>query len=204
MSDFEPQFPPAPPQPAGFGAPPPPAPFAAPGLPVPPPAPGWSGPPMAGGYPLPPAQTKGPRPKVTAGSIALIAGAVLLVVGSFLNWAEVDLGDFGSTSFNGFASDGGTKDGPVFVFFALVLGGFGIAMLAARKVLAVSILSVVFAVLAVLAAVADLKDVSDLESDLGGFGGFEVQVGPGLWVVLLGALVALGGGIATLAFRRKP
>lgn len=208
MSDFDQPLPPSPtpppPPPGGFGAPP--APFGAPGAPTPPPAAGWYGPPGAAGYPLPAAPTAGQRPKVVVGSVLLIAGGVLLIVGSFLNWAKVSLGGIGfDMSFNGFGSGDETKDGPVFVFFALVLAGFGITMLAARKVLAVSILAVVFASLAVLVAIADLKDVSDLAAELGVFGStVDVQIGPGLWVVLIGAVMSLAGGIATLAVRRKP
>lgn len=210
MSDFEQQLPPVPPAPsappAGFGAPQPAAPFGVPGAPTPPPAAGWYGPPGVAGYPLPAAPTAGQRPKVVVGSVLLIVGGVLLVVGSFLNWAKVSLGGIGfDTSFNGFGSGDETKDGPVFVFFALVLAGFGLTMLLARKVLAVSILAVIFAALAVLVAVADLKDVSDLADELNVFGStVDVQVGPGLWVVLLGAVISLAGGIATLVVRRKP
>ncbi len=79
--------------------------------------------------------------------------------------------------------------------------GFGIAQLAARKVLAVAILAVVFTSFAVLAALADLADVSDAK-DLASAFGLEFNTGPGLYVILVGSLVALGGAIATLAKRR--
>jgi hypothetical protein len=87
----------------------------------------------------------------------------------------------------------------VFVFLGVVLGGLGIAMLAARRVLAVAIIAVVVAVFAVLAAIVDLNDVNDLHGLLDE----NFTVGPGLWVVLLGSLVALGGSIAALAKRRR-
>jgi hypothetical protein len=202
MSDFDQQLPqaPPPPPPPTFGAPPAAAPFGAPtGAP---PAPGWYGPPGAvPGYPLA-AAAKPPRPPVVVGSVMLLAGAAMLVVGSVLNWFS--LSGFGlDSSYNGFAGDGSdTKDGPVFVFLALVLGGFGLTMLIARKVLAVAILSVVFALLAVAAAVADVMDVRDFKEEMGGFD-VSVTIGPGLWVVLAGAVVALIGGIATVAARRR-
>lgn len=207
MSDFEQQLPPAPPAPPAFGAPQPSAPFGAPGAPVPPPAPGWYVPPGVGGYPLPAVAVKPPRPRVLTGSVLLLVGSVLLVAGSFMNWVKVDgstLSGFGlELSFNGFGTDGDTKDGPVFVFFAVVLAAFGLTMLIARKVLAVAILSVVFGLLAVAAAAADLADVSDYIDTLKGLG-ITGKVGPGLPVVLVGALVATAGGIATVAARRKP
>lgn len=125
----------------------------------------------------------------------MIAGAVLLVVGSVLTWFT-----FGDLDVNGFttlpnASDEEqVRDGPVFVFFAVVLAGFGIATLAARRNLAVAILAVIAGALATLAALIDLIDVLDL--------GDAVDVGPGLPIVMIGALVGLVGSIVVLAKRR--
>lgn len=216
MSDFDQPLPPAPSQPAGFGAPPPP--FGAPGAPtapmmpsapMAPPAGGWAGPPVVGGYPLPGFAVKPQRPPVVVGSVLLILGGALMVVGSFLNWLSVDaptLTSFGvDLSFNGFGGEGETKDGPVFVFLAVVLVAFGVTMLAAKKVLAVAILSVVVASLALLAAYVDVKDVRDSIDELKTLdNAITATMGPGLWVVLAGAVVGLVGGIATLAVRRKP
>ena len=182
--------------------PPPQAPFGAPAAPPPssayPPAynPGGQAPP---GYaPFAGAPVKPPRPAVTVGSLFLVVGGVLLIVGSVLNWFTIE-----GTKYNGFAGDGGdTKDGPVFVFFAVLLIGFGIAQLAAKRVLAVAILAVVFASFSILAALADVGNVGDAIDLANGFG-ISASRGPGLWVVLLGSLVALGGGIATLSKRRR-
>ena len=152
---------------------------------------------MVGGYPLPGFAVKPERPPVVVGALLLLIGSALLIVGSFLNWMKVDapsLSGLGvDLSFNGFGGgEGETKDGPVFV-------------LAARKVLAVAILSVVVAVLALLAAVIDVADVRDAIDDLKAFDStVTATMGPGLWVVLVGAIVALIGGIATLSVRRKP
>jgi len=129
-----------------------------------------------------------------------------MILGSFLTWFSLDA--FGtSQSFNGFTS-GGTgdvRDGPVFVFLAVVVGGLGVALLAARRVLAVAIVAVVFSVFSLLAARADLSDVSNAKKLFAalspGEGG--VSWGPGLWVILLGSLLALGGSIAALAKRRR-
>jgi len=127
----------------------------------------------------------------------LVVGGVLLIAGSFLTWFTV-LGE----SYTGF-SDGesGTKDGPVFVFFGVVVLAFGIVQLVARKVLAVGILAIVISAFALLAALADISDVSDVV-DLGDSIGIDASSGPGLWIILVGALIALAGAIATVAKRR--
>jgi hypothetical protein len=144
-----------------------------------------------------------PRPKVTTGAGIAVAGAVLMIVGAFLPWFKFDVG-FGTQSFNGFSRGSGdtVRDGPVFVFLAVVVGGLAIALLAARRVLPVAIVAVVFAAFSVLAAIADISDVSDLKklSDLfdGGF-----KWGAGLWVILVGGMMGLGGSIAALAKRRR-
>ena len=191
MSDFNPN--PSVPQ-----APPPPvpqAPFGPPGAPPPP-----------MGY-VPPGYTpsansawqKPPRPAVPVGSALLILGGAMLIAGSFLNWFTVD-----GENFTGFSSAGSddTKDGPVFVFLGVLAMGFGLAQLVARRVLAVAILAIVFAAFALLAALADIGDVGNL-LDFFDATGIDASRGPGLWVILVGSLVAVAGGIATVAKRRK-
>jgi hypothetical protein len=181
MSDFssDPSQPPAPPAPAGFSPAPPP-------MGAYPPAPGMM------------TMEKPPRPVVTVGAALMVAGGALLILGSFLNWFTIE-----GEAFTGFSGeDGDTKDGPVFVFFGVVAAGLGVAMLAAKRMLAVAIIGVVFSVLAMLAAFVDLGDVSDAK-DLAGAFGIEFSQGPGLWIILLGSLLALAGSIAALAKRRR-
>lgn len=217
MSDFNQQpgvpTPPPPAAPAPFAAPgapgAPQAPFAAPGAPQPPagypphgaPQPGYApqqGYPVPGYAAYPGVAVKPPRPAVQVGSLLLIVGGVLMIAGSFLEWFSIQ-----GESYTGFSGEGSdTKDGPVFVFFGVLALGFGIAQLMARKVLAVAILSIVFGALALFAALADIGDVSDA-MDLAKLIGIEASQGPGLWVILVGSLVALAGGIATTAKRRK-
>lgn len=154
--------------------------------------------PVPGYAPVPGALVKPPRPAVQAGSLVLIVGGVLMIAGSFLEWFSVQ-----GTKYTGFSGSGDDmKDGPVFVFFGVLAIGFGLAQLLARKVLAVAILSIVFAALALFAALADLGDVSDA-MDLAKLVGVDASQGPGLWVILVGSVVALAGGIATTAKRRK-
>lgn len=171
----------APPPPASYGAPAYGAPaYGAPGFPV-------------GGVPA----QKLPRPAVTVGAGMLVLGGVLLIVGSFITWFSI-LGE----SYTGFSSgDSGSKDGPVFLFFGVVVLAFGIVQLMARKVLAIGILAIVMSALALLAALADIGDVRDAV-DLADSIGIDASSGPGLWVILIGALIALAGSIATVAKRR--
>ncbi len=123
----------------------------------------------------------------------MISGAVVIVIGSFLTWFTI-----GDADITGFSELGGDdRDGPAFVGFAVILAAFGITTLVARRLLPIAILAVVFAGFALIFALADYGDVSDLE-DLG-----LAEAGPGLPVVVVGALIALAGGIVALARRRR-
>ena len=188
MSDFN-ENPGVPAPPMGAA----PSPFAAP---APPPPPMYSTPgyPVVGGVPA----AKPPRPAVTVGAGMLVLGAVMIIAGSFLTWFSI-LGE-SSTGFSD--GEGGTKDGPVFVFLAVVLLAFGLVQLVARKVLAVGILAIIFAAFALLAALADIGDVSDA-MDLAESLEVDASTGPGLWVILIGSLIAMAGAIATVAKRRR-
>lgn len=134
------------------------------------------------------------------GAWLMVAGGVLAIIGSFLEWFSIEGESY--TGFGGEGVDDEVRDGPVFVFLGIVVGGLGVAMLAAKRMLAVAILGVVFAAFLVLAALADLGDVSDVQ-DLANAFGVEFSTGPGLYVVLVGGLAGLGGSIAALAKRRR-
>ena len=197
MSDSDqPSFaPPLPPAPAG-----PPAaaggPFATPGT-----AP-YAGYPPAGyppGFGVVP--VKPPRPEVKVGAILLIVGGVGLVLGSLLGWVTIEGQSFNGFSRESISIDGGENGGPALSFLAVVIAGFGIAQLAARRVLAVAILAVVFASFALLGVLAEMGNVSDA-IELTELFGAEASWGPGMPVLGLSALVGLGGAVATLAKRR--
>ncbi len=182
MSDFgtDPQLP-QPPQ-AGAAPPPPPA----------------YGAPPAGYAPYPQVAQKPPRPAVPMAGYLCIAGGVLLILGSALNWFS-----FFGEDYNGFSEvSGDTKDGPMFVFFALLAIGAGITFLAAKRVLAVAITILVFEVFAVFGALADLGDVSDAK-DIADSAEIDFTTGPGLYIVLLGAVLAVAGNIVAIAKRRR-
>lgn len=128
----------------------------------------------------------------------LLGGAAVAVLGTLLNWYSLE-----GVDVNGFTdADDGGRDGPAFVVLAVILAGFGVTLLAAKRVLAVAILAVVFASFVVLAGFADFSDLNDRAELVEAFGG-EVDIGPGIPVVIVGGLVALAGGIVALATRRR-
>jgi hypothetical protein len=123
----------------------------------------------------------------------LLAGAAVITLGALLPWFEL-----AGESFNGFSDLGGeVKDGPAFVLFAIILAGFGVATLAAGRLLPIAILAVVIASFSALAAIVDLADVMDAVDFVG------ASTGPGLPVALVGSLLALAGSIVALATRRR-
>lgn len=159
---------------------------------------------MTPGYPLIHATqpSKPPRPPVKVGSLLLIGGGAGLILGSLLPWVTVSGESLNGFSDDSISLDGGSNGGPAFVFFAVLLIGFGIAQLAARRVLAVAILAVVFASFALIGTLAEMGDVSDV-IDFTDLFGLESSWGPGVPALGVASLVGLGGGIATLAKRRR-
>ena len=125
----------------------------------------------------------------------MMAGAVVMVAGTFLTWASDSSGSYNGWDPEFTDTESSTAGGLVFI--AVVLAGFGITTLAAKRLLPIAILAVIFAALGFFAALGELIDLFEL-SDF-----FGVEVGAGLWVVLLGAAAALGGAIWTLSVRRK-
>ena len=158
--------------------------------PLPPPPP----PPSALAPPVPAWEIRRPaRPRCPIGAILLIAGAAVITLGALLPWFEL-----AGESFNGFSDIGGeVKDGPAFVLFAIILAGFGVTTLVARRLLPIAILAVVIASFSTLAAIVDWSDVRDAVDFVG------ASTGPGLPVALVGSLIALAGGIVALATRRR-
>lgn len=143
------------------------------------------------------------RPAVTTGAALMILGGALMIVGSLLNWFEIE-----GESFSGFSSvDGETKDGPVFSVLGGIAIAFGFIQLLSKKVLALGIIGVVISAFGLLAAVADVGDVNDAVDQLkrineaNGFS-FTASTGPGLYVVIGGAALAIAGSIASIAKRR--
>lgn len=125
----------------------------------------------------------------------MIAGPALMVLGTLLPWLSGNGESFNGWDLRDFEND--TNYGAGFTVIAVIVAAFGITTLAAKRVLPIAILAVIFAAFGVFAAVARLSDASDV-ADI-----FDVDVGAGLWVLLLGSLVGLGGAIWCLSVRRR-
>ncbi|RKN41708.1 hypothetical protein D7294_14630 [Streptomyces hoynatensis] len=151
-----------------------------------------------------PAQGGLPQGPVIAG----VVGAVIALIGSFLAWSTIDGGELGSESSSGMKGDG------LWTLIAAIVaaGLFGAAYLTRKHlyVLVSLVPSAVLLIVAVLnfaspdrAARADLEDQgADSASIDELLDAFDVSAGVGVYVTLLGALVALGAG-AFLAVRAR-
>ena len=77
----------------------------------------------------------------------------------------------------------------------MILSGLGVALAVIGRQLALAIIAVVVAALATLAAFVDVTDDDGLDL-------FGLEIGAGLWVILVASLVALAGAIWALAVKR--
>ncbi|MDX1691345.1 MAG: hypothetical protein R3290_10015 [Acidimicrobiia bacterium] len=119
-------------------------------------------------------------------TIVVLVGALITVLGSFLTWASVSAAGV-SVSVSG-TGEGG--DGLLTLILALATGAVAI-FLSGRPGRARMISIVIGAALIVLIAVINIADVNSVAGDLGG--GVDVSIGIGLWLVLLGGIVAAVG-----------
>ena len=145
---------------------------------------------------------KPPRPRTTAAALLMLIGGLAMIVGAALPWISDSGTDYNafeewtiSSVNNVFIED--TPPGGMFVLLGVVLIGFGIATLAAGRMLPIMIIGIVFAAFAVLGTIthlADYVDVTDTTS---------ASLGPGIIVTMIGSAAALAGAIAGCATRRK-
>jgi hypothetical protein len=124
----------------------------------------------------------------------MIGGGVAGAIGCFLPWLT-----FRGLSVNGFDDLTGPLDdepatGGLFIVLAVVMFGFGITTLAARRLLPIMIIGIVVAAFGTLGAIAEYSDYDD---------SFIGDMGPGLPVVVLGSAVALAGAIVGCAKRKR-
>lgn len=137
-----------------------------------------------------------PRPKVAIAAVVVLGGGALMTLGSFLTWL-----DFDQLSFNGFTTglDSFTNvNGVFFLVSGLIVVGCGGGQLAANKILALGIVGIATSAIGLLIGLKVLGDVTDLV-DLFTALGADAATGVGLYVVIAGAIAALGGSIATVA-----
>jgi len=114
----------------------------------------------------------------------LLIGAALLVIGSVLPWATV-------TSFLGKVDVTATdKDGAITLVIGVLIG-LGAFLSKAKPGKRASWGSAIFGAIAGIVALADMSDIDGLAA--GPF--VDVQIGTGLYLVAIGALICLIGGL---------
>jgi hypothetical protein len=111
-------------------------------------------------------------------TMVALAGSVIALLGSFMAWISID----------GLGSIGGMEDGNdgVITFIVAIGTGAGAVFLKdkARKI-SIIVGGVIIAVIGVI----DMLDINDASSQLGG----GISIGIGLWMVLVGGIIATAG-----------
>jgi hypothetical protein len=159
--------------------------------------------PQQGYPPAPPGYGYPQLPKPVRVSVvwtgALLAlGGLAATVGSLLTWVHAVVAGGGPTKdFSGISGD---RDGKITVVFGALLLIGGILIVLKQGRIWVAITGTVLAAILVLIALADIGDVSDKSKQLSGFG--HLDVGVGLVIVLVGAIVALAFSIVGICVRR--
>lgn len=125
----------------------------------------------------------------------MLAGAVVIGIGCFIPWMSA--GDFTVNGFDDVSAsldDDAVATGPVFIFFALVLVGFGIATLAAKRILPIMIIGIVIGAFSALGALGVHSDYDDK---------YALDMEAGLPVIAIGSAIGLVGAIVGCAKRRR-
>lgn len=191
------------------------SPLPPPGAPPPPWPPSGSGAPGPQGLPFPPPQgyppqqgwgatapprgwTRAESRRATGPLVIPLVAAALTILGALLPWATIQT-VFGSVSVSG-VDDG--RDGTLTVFLGLILGVVALVALVRRsRGVAVGVTAIVIGVLVGLIGVIDVVDVSRVADDVNAEGFARASVGVGLWLTCLSGVLAVVGGIVSLATR---
>jgi hypothetical protein len=139
------------------------------------------------------------RPRVSllwTGWVLILTG-LLVAIGSFMTWATVyeDGVEIGS-----FAGTDGNRDGKITAVLGALILALGVVIVAKQGRLWVGIVGIVLAAFGAITALADIGDISNTSRAFGGLA--RLDVGPGLIVVLVASLAALGVAITALCIRR--
>ncbi len=160
-----------------------------------------------GGYPAAPGGYGYPVPGSGASRVSVVwTGFVLAVaglaaaIGSFMTWAKA-VADFDGSSAS-IAGTDGQRDGKITVVLGAMLLIIGILIAVKQGRLWAGIVGIVLSVICAFVALADIGDISDKSKKLKGLG--HIDVGAGLVIVLIAALVALGISIVAVCVRRVP
>jgi hypothetical protein len=122
----------------------------------------------------------------------VIAGASLSFLGSLLPWASIDF--LGAT----ISKNGTDGDGVLTLIGALLIAGLAIPPLWGRARKGLFIGALVAAVLVTIIAIVDIADVASRLADVNSSGMASASIGYGLWITLVGGLVAVAGTAASL------
>jgi hypothetical protein len=171
-------------------------------LPPPPPVGGEVPPPPPADAPV--AAAPAARAKVawpTRTKAVVLGGAALVLIGSFLPWAKAEATILGQTLSN--TANGMDGDGKITLVLALVAAG---VFFFVPKAKAVGGLVLAAGLLAGMVAIIDIVDVSNKADDInqqiariGAKGAHaDATVSFGLWIVAIGAIVLIVGGILCL------
>ncbi len=125
--------------------------------------------------------------------IGMLVAVLLIIIGSVLPWATINLGIV-SQSIGGLDGDGG-----ITIVLSLVAGL--LVFLSKGRKIGFAIGAVVAVVLCALIAVIDISDVSSTFDGSGLDAG--VSVGIGLWLVLVASLCAIAAGIKLIIDCRR-
>jgi hypothetical protein len=160
-------------------------------------APGYA--PQGYGAPVPTEPTKRADAKIAGGLVIL--GAVISIIGIYLPWISGRGESINGTGYY-LTSDGIIESPGTLVWFpAVPLIGFGIALIAAGRVLAVAILAVIAAVIAEFIGLGMVGIANDMV-DISSFGGGGASLGVGVILQPIAPLIGLAGGIVALVKRR--
>lgn len=144
------------------------------------------------------------RPAIRFQAALMLVGAAVVVLGCLLTWLTLPkiFADSGvPRRWNGFTEVAGdVNDGYLFTVLAVIVAAFGIASLAAKRLLPVLIIGILLAGFGLAAAMYDVADITGIE---GLPPELEPSLGPGLWVVNAGFALSIGGFVAGLAKRKQ-
>jgi hypothetical protein len=145
--------------------------------------------------------------RVAGSGWVILVGGILLTVGSFLPWftATVFAGTFNRNGMQMGENLGFSIEGLIVLMLGIVTCVIGLGLLLRFQVPAwlqgSSIITGAGAVFVVIVSIPGINDVvSSVNQDGGDYG--TASLGFGLWVAILGGLLAMGGGISAWLARR--
>ncbi len=138
-----------------------------------------------------------------AGMIIVI-GSVIALVGTMLELATLSVESLGISESQTYIS---SDDGKLVAGLAVVTLLFGLMVMAGKGLKAASITSLIFSVLLLVVAGIDYTSIADSKevviAQLGADPGVTASTGIGMYLVLVGALVALIGSFMALRSRKS-